>query len=244
VRTNLDTIPWYLPSLYGDICLTSKGEETLLEWENLSPSERAAMAAIGKKFAIDVEGKRGKLMLPRPLSKVQPIVARAMKPGRALLSAVVYRDGMVEEVHQGPYRTPARSETTEIVPTKEAEAAVTVAEPTKGCPLPEFERADVRATRILRTFLSSSQLEDFDRAQSFVVTGADSGRIYILTSRQASPDRLARVGGRSVFCVDTRSPICVHDWTVPAAEELLELALFLGLPGRETYACSLPPARA
>jgi hypothetical protein len=220
--------------------LTSKGQETLLEWENLSPSERVAMAMIAKKFAVDVEAKRGELMLPRPLSKVQPMVARAMKPGRALLSAVVYRDGMVEEVHQGPYRTPARSGTSEIAVVKEAEAAVTVAQPTKGCPVPEFERADVRATRILRTFLSPSQLGDFDRTQSFVVTGADSARLYILTSRQAPPDRLARVEGRSVYCVDTKAAICVHDWTVPAAEELLELALFLGLPGRETYACSLP----
>jgi len=34
----------------------------------------------------------------------------------------------------------------------------------------------------------------------------------------------------------------VHDWLVPASEELLELALFLGLPGRERYVRALPEA--
>ena len=61
----------------------------------------------------------------------------------------------------------------------------------------------------------------------------------MLTSRQASPERLAKVGGRSVFDATAGHPVCVHDWVVPAAEELLELKLFLELPGREMYARGL-----
>ena len=66
-----------------------------------------------------------------------------------------------------------------------------------------------------------------------VVVGADSGHRYVLTSRQASAERLAKVDGRSVFDLNRGHAVCVHDWVVPAAEELLELKLFLELEGHE-----------
>jgi hypothetical protein len=34
--------------------------------------------------------------------------------------------------------------------------------------------------------------------------------------------------------------MCVHDWEVPAAEEMLALKLFLSLPEREQYIRDLP----
>jgi hypothetical protein len=230
------TCPLFLPSLYGDIRLTAQGKQTEIEWENLSPSEREAISTIGRKFSLDTASDVGKVVAPKSIDKIEPLISKAMKRGRKLLSAVVFKNGRVEEVSRvekseptQPYRDPAAIEKSE------PKAAVTVAQPMLGCPIPEFERADVRATRVLREFLSGQQLADFERTQSFLVVGGDTGRQYVLTSRQASTDRLARVDGRSVFDVADRRAICVHDWVVPAAEELLELKLFLELPGHEAY---------
>ncbi len=230
------TCPLFLPTIYGDIRLTAQGSQTEIEWENLSPSEREAISTVGKKFNLDTSADVGKVVAPKPIGKIEPMISKAMKRGRKLLSAVVFKNGRVEEISRAekpepsrePYRDPAP-----IVPAPVA--AVTVAQPMMGCPVPAFERADVRATRVLREFLSGQQLADFERTQSFLVVGGDTGRQYVLTSRQASEDRLARVGGRSVFDVAAGEPICVHDWVVPAAEELLELKLFLELPGHEAY---------
>jgi hypothetical protein len=245
------TCPLFLPSLYGDIRLTAQGNQTEIEWENLSPSEREAISTIGRKFNLDTASDVGKVVAPKSIDKIEPLISKAMKRGRKLLSAVVFKNGRVEEVSRvekseptQPYRDPAAVEKSEptqpyrdpaAIEKSEPKAAVTVAQPMLGCPIPEFERADVRATRVLREFLSGQQLADFERTQSFLVVGGDTGRQYVLTSRQASTDRLARVGGRSVFDVIDRRAICVHDWVVPAAEELLELKLFLELPGHEAY---------
>jgi len=236
---NLNQIPFFLPSLYGDIRLTAQANQTEVEWENLSPSEREAISLLGKKFDLDTSTQVGKIVVPKPIGKVEAVLSKAMKRGRKLLSAVVFQNGRIEEIHrtadgevqQAPYREPAR----DIV-----KAAVTVAQPALSCPVPEFERADVRATRVLRAFLTQQQLADFEKTQSFLVTGADSGHRYVLTSRQASFERLAKVGGRSVFDVNRGHAVCVHDWVVPASEELLELKLFLELEGHEAYVSQMP----
>lgn len=242
MHLNLDRIPWYLPSLYGDIRLTAQGEATEIEWENLSPSEREALAVLSRKFDVGFDGDAGKLTISRSIVKVEAVLARAMKRGRKLLSAVVFKNGKIEEMHRTEQPTSSAVEKVVDKIEKAAKAAVTVAAPTLGCPVPEFERADVLATRVLTEFLSGQQLADFERTQSFLVTGGDTGRQYILTSRQASSERLAKVGGRSVFDISLGRPVCVHDWVVPAAEELLELKLFLELPRHESYVCNLPEA--
>jgi hypothetical protein len=211
-----------------------------VEWENLSPSEREAMTALGKKFDAATAGDAGKVVIDKSVDKVEAYLAKSMKRGRKLLSAVVFKNGRIEEVHRLPtgevdVKTERDADAGGVVESvKDAvKAAVTVAQPTLSCPVPEFDRADVRATRVLREFLTPRQLADFERTQSFLVTGVDSGHRYVLTSRQAPTDRLERVGGRSVYDVDRGMAVCVHDWVVPAAEELLELALFLQLPGHE-----------
>ena len=236
---NLNQIPLYLPSLYGDVRLTAQGNQTEVEWENLSPSEREAMTALGKKFDVDTAAPVGKIVVPKPIDKVEAFVAKSMKRGRKLLSAVVFQSGRIEEIHRLPNGEMAVAAATPIEKEK-PKAAVTVAQPALSCPVPEFERAQVRATRVLREFLNPRQLDDFERTQSFLVVGADSGHRYILTSRQAPPAQLAQVGGRSVYDVNRGCAVCVHDWTVPAAEELLELALFLQMPGRERAVSAMP----
>lgn len=124
---------------------------------------------------------------------------------------------------------------------KKAKAGVTVAAPTIGCPMPDFARAEVRATRVLEAFLDPEQLEDYRAEGRFMVVGADTGHRYLLAHRE-QPHLLAQMGGRQVFDLDAGFPICVHDWTVPAAEELLTLKLMLTLPGNERYVRSLTEA--
>jgi hypothetical protein len=235
---NLNQVPWYLPSLYGDIRLTAQGNSTEIEWENLSPNERAALSTLGKKFGFEVGADVRKIVVAKPIAKIEAVLSKAMKRGRKLLSAVVFKGGSIEEIHRVEDGEPTATAIERAAPA----AAVTVAAPTIGCPIPEFERAEVRATRVLKAFLTEQQLADFERTESFLVTGADTGHKYVLTSRHAAAERLAKVGGRSVFDVDQGYPICVHDWMVPAAEELLELKLFLELPGREGYARQLEEA--
>lgn len=241
---NLNQIPLFLPSMYGDIRLMAQANKTEVEWENLSPSEREALLALGKKFAVDIAADSGKITILKPIDKVEAVLAKAMKRGRKLLSAVVFKNGRIEEVHRtadgelkvDPPEHPYRGTTKDVV-----KAAVTVAQPMLSCPVPEFERADVRATRVLREFLTPQQLADFERTQSFLAVGADSGHRYVLTSRQAPAERLAKVGGRSVFDLNRGHAVCVHDWVVPAAEELLELKLFLELAGHEAFVSGMPP---
>lgn len=270
----MQTFRWYLPSFYGDISLEQKGKsETVLTFQGLSPTEKVAMEALLKRAqgsqlrsawasASDLKQLNLKsmlqqtLLLSAPISEVQKVLAKALKPGRKQVSAVRFSDGKIEEVTQAtigliettgeslqpvelPYRERSASEPEKPEkPKKKPAAAVTVAQPTVGCPAPDFEAADVRATRVLSTFLDVQQREDFARYQRFIVTGVDSGHRYMLTSRNAR-SQLATYH-RTLYDLDDQIPLCVHDWDVPAAEELLALAILIRLPGQERYVRSIP----
>lgn len=117
--------------------------------------------------------------------------------------------------------------------------AATIKKPTRGCPAPSFEQIRLRATRVLRAFLTPQQAADFNQHQRFVSTGKDTGHRYMLTSRNA-PDQLQNFGSRCLFDLDENRAYCVHDWDVPAEEELLALHCLLSLPGHETWARAMP----
>lgn len=114
-----------------------------------------------------------------------------------------------------------------------AKAAVSVAAPVRGCPAPDFTQADIRAKAVLREFLSPEQISDFNRYNKFLSVGQTTGNHYMVTSRHAR-DQLAKYT-RTLFDLDRRLPLCVHDWDVPAAEEMLALHVLLQLPGWESY---------
>ena len=44
----------------------------------------------------------------------------------------------------------------------------------------------------------------------------------------------------ALYDLDERRPWCVHDWDVPAPEEMLGLLVHLSIPGREKYLRDLP----
>lgn len=176
-----------------------------------------------------------------PIGKVQKALEKPMKPGRSLLSVLRYKNGAIEEVTDktmGILDAEVEAEADQSS-TKKPIAAVTVAAPTIGCPAPDFEAIDLRATRVLRAFLRPDQLRDFDAEQSFMQRGADTGHQYLITSRNA-PAKLAHQSFRSLYDVTAGHALCVHDWTIPAAEEMLTLALFVATPGKESYVRSIP----
>ena len=242
---------WYLPTFYGDIRLESTDKGCLLILEQLTPREQAAVRALRKRAlqgglvkrswategsfpdVIDCEGgyssiAQYKIDLLAPIGQVQKFLAQELKPGRVLVSAVVFSGGkQIEEVVTD--EKPEKKK-----PEKKPEAAVTVAAPTRGCPQPDFAPAHLKATRVLEAFLTPDQLEDFRTRNSFVAVGADTGHRYLVTSRHAIGDR------GQLYDLDERRPWCVHDWDVPAPEEMLGLLVHLSIPGREKYLRDLP----
>lgn len=226
---------WFIPSFLGDICLRARGKkETTIELADLTARERRALKAL-RRWTTEVDGvlaepyrSTGTIVVPAAIEKVQAALSRALKPGRRLLSVVRFKNGTMEEVREAATKP------------EKPDAAATVAQPTVGCPAPDFERADVRATRVLKVFLTAEQAADFDRHNAFVSTGRMTGHRYMLISRHR-PDVLARYREhRSLYDLDEQRALCVHDWAVPAAEELLGLHVFLSVEGGEQYLRSLP----
>lgn len=171
------------------------------------------------------------------LEDVQAVLARALKPNRKLVTAVQFRDGSITEVTTGAVEGEVKLE---MVP-EEAKVAATVAVPTVGCPMPDFGQVDVRADRVLESFLTVDQIADYRAHGIFFTRGRDTGRPYLIAHR-GQPKALARCGGRQLYDVEQGRPLCVHDWSVPPAEEMLALLLCVSLPGREKEVRYLPEA--
>jgi len=179
--------------------------------------------------------------LDAPITKVQEFLQKQLKPHRKQISAVRFANGRIEQLSEATLQTidaPAAEEPeTEKEP--KPTAAVTVAKPVLGCPAPDFDDVEIRATRVLKAFLTADQVADFERRQQFVAVGADTGHRYLLTSRHSRYGLSQYKSLRSLYDMDEQTPLCVHDWEVPAAEELLGLFVHVSLPGQEQYVRSI-----
>lgn len=203
-------------------------------------------------ISTDVSFVEGETKIDAPLAKVSIALAKALKVGRQVVSVVRFTDGKFEEVTEatfdaappdgpdGPDGPDVKGVKGEIVapPSLVAEAekpavAASVAAPVRGCPAPDFVNAELKAIEVLSNFLTPEQLDDFQRYNRFVTRGADTGHRYMVTSRHAH-DELATFG-RTLYDLDENQALCVHDWVVPAAEEMLSLHLLLQLPEWEKY---------
>jgi hypothetical protein len=252
---------WYLPTFHGDILLERREPKvTLVRVFELTPDEEKALTALRKRATKPGLGKKPwasdkdfepvasaqyrtkaglTITLNAKIEEVQAIIAKALKPNRSLLSAVRFENGKLEEIFTpdgAPYRLPAPK------PEQKAEepvAAVTTAKPTIGCPMPDFAEADVRASRVLEAFLDPEQIRDYRSHNAFISIGADTGHRYMVANRE-SKQMLKACSGRQLFDLEEKRALCVHDWDVPPAEEMLALHLCLSLPGQEKYVRSLP----
>jgi hypothetical protein len=199
---------------------------------------RTEWCTADKIAAIDLDSKKEQVIdLDAPISKVQEFLQKKLKPHRKQISAVRFTDGRVEQMSEATLQT---IDAPGDAPKKKPAAAVTVAQPVIGCPAPDFDDVEIRATRVLKAFLTPEQIEDFERRQQFVAVGADTGHRYLLTSRHSKHGLAQHSSFRSLYDMDDRMPLCVHDWEVPASEELLGLSVHLSLPGLEGYLRSIP----
>jgi hypothetical protein len=238
---------WYIPSFYGDIRLTKTADEqTIISWEKTTAAEQSALKVLAKKFqrwdprptpesipSRDphlatprsptsglFEDAEGAVVLDAALEKVRAAVARALKPGRQVVDVVMFSDGKIFE-------------DSKIAPRGDPAAGLTVARPHLGCPEPRMANAEVRARRVLQVFSSPEQQEDFAKYNAFVSVGSGTGHRYMVTSRH-SRGRLATYR-RQLYDLDERRAYCVHDYSVPAAEEMLALHVLLQIPEHEHY---------
>jgi hypothetical protein len=200
--------------------------------------------------------------LAAPLDKVEAVLAKALKPGRELVRAVRFQDGKLTEVTTaktddvadaaaaaaGEAKAAAgeAKAAAAVAVAASAKAGATVAQPNQGCPMPDFPAADIRASRVLETFLSVEQLRDYRATGGFVVRGADTGRRYLVCNREApalmrdQARRFNMPSFRQIYDLDRGEALCFHDWSVPPPEEMLAFLFCLTLVGRETTMLRLP----
>lgn len=201
----------------------------------------ATEAAFDKLTAKASKNKEGtEIVLDTPIAKVQAVLAKILKPQKKLVHAVKFTDGKIEEV-RGTLAAPPKTGTTPYRDPgeREAEVGVTVAEPVIGCPVPEFPESEIRANLVLEAFLTPQQREDYRSRGAFLSVGADTGHTYAVTHRERRGS-MRHVSFRSLYDLTEDRPLCVHDWDVPAPEEMLALHLCITLPGNEERVRALP----
>jgi hypothetical protein len=236
---------WYMPSWNGDLRLeplSSDPKRTALSIIDPTDAEKIALGAIGatlldkgwlKEPILDLlsgesyrESQKVEVVLDGPLEEVGPVVIAALKPGPAVLTAVILRGGKVEIVeHRDPGKAGIKETSKELaaVAKQPAEAAATVKRPTPCCP-DCYVDAIKPATQTLLAFLSPEQHETWSRERYIVCRGGLSGHRYILAHR-SSP--MAARNTRICFDADDRSILHFHDQTVPPEEEVLSAMLIL-----------------
>lgn len=257
---------WFLPTFWGDIALHRMDSATTrLVYDKLTASEVISLKTLRRRslkapllgsswateadFPAIVESGKGNVILHASIEKVQSTISGSLKPDRSLLDVVRFEDGrMIEMSRQAenapePTGTPAVSVATpedakpDPTPAEKAPIATTVAIPVRGCPAPDFEKAEMRAFGVLCRFLTPNQEADVRRTGAFVSVGADTGHRYKLTNRHAYQ---LKKGGRTLRDLDEKHDYCVHDWEVPAWEELLAIHCCLSVRGRERLLREIP----
>jgi hypothetical protein len=239
---------WFIPTWNGDLrLLPCEGdpEKTTLLIEDPTPDEERVVNLIGAEaakrgwiewtpFSRKTRKDRGsshrkaaggiEFTLSAPLEQVGPVVSKIMKPGPAVLSAILFKDGRcitssgtlleLQELSEAAAKEPEE---------KAAVAAATVKRPTPCCP--ECVAGAVGpASEVLLAFLSPDEHEMWARKRSIVVTGGLSGHRYRLSHRST---REAERQGRICFDLDDGHVLHFHDWSVPPEEEVLAAKLVL-----------------
>ncbi len=233
---------WYLPSWNGDVRIEAVGEsQSKVVVIDPTPAELLALDRLEVLFAKKTwlkdawlasgtklwtqgtaykTGARQETILHAPLSKVAPVVVKALKAGKQTLTAVVLKDGRVETV-EGTDQVKleplaAKAET-------EGKAAATVKRPTPCCP-DCYVDACAPATEVLLDFLSPEEHEDWAKHRAIVVEGGITGNRYLISHRHGL---YAARNGRICYDLDDQVVVHFHDQRVPPEEEVLAAKLIL-----------------
>jgi hypothetical protein len=251
---------WYFPTWNGDLRLEAhSASETLLTIIRPTAHELLILARIGEELKredlIDVWDTRVKrfrserrVVIRQPIAKIAAVVAKVMRPGPSVLTAIKFSDGKVATTTEissslieslaappvlPPYRKGAIIETVTPAPAsltlkRDVEipspiVAVTVKRPTPSCP--QCVPGSVGpASEALLSFLSPEEHETWARERYILVTGHLSGHRYALAHRHSA---LGIAAGRICLDVDSGAVVHFHDWTVPPEEEVLAAKLIL-----------------
>lgn len=252
----------YIPTFHGDVRLERvDGKQTRVIVAKATPLEAKALKEIAeyavKKGWLEKTGDavvdEGSFMLKTDIATVQKRLAKALKPGREVITVVRFAGGKMEEIVEAPTLDVGMPTTPSVglgapamaarvdapTPEKRPVAAATVSRPTQGCPAPNFAKAELRANRCLEVFLTDEQRSDFRAHNQFVAHGAATGHRYLITSRLsknlAGGGVTAHPSFRTLYDLDDETPFCVHDFEVPPAEEMLTMLLCLAVPHHELF---------
>lgn len=241
--TKTRSFPWYIPSWNGDMRLVpapGDPKSTLLTLERPTAEELATYLAIERELTkrkwIDKPAAQpasgadpAPLLIKAEIEKVGPVVAPIMRPGPAVLSAMLLANGKLVTSTEGPADLAKVAEgvakDAKDDPKKQPVAAATVKRPTPCCPKCFEDPSAVRpAAEVLLAFLDESQHRTWAERRAIVITGGLSGHRYMLAHRSS---KLAAQIGRVCYDLDLGTELHFHDWTVPAEEEVLAAMLIL-----------------
>ena len=254
---------WYSPSFHGDFRLQPHPDDpnaTVLWVSKPTPAERKQLLTIFEKaldrgwvhrtHRPDFEAAsmsrvfKKKLVLGACLEDVGPVVTSILRPGRAVLTAVKFKNGQIEvcetSAPEKPEKRPYRKSDPPLLPAKpsdepnpkaielakkpDAVAAATVKRPTPCCP-PCYEDATGPATEALIAFMNEEQHAMWAKDRCLMVRGGLSGHRYLIAHRNS---RLAAQWQHIAHDLDDRGTLHFHDWLVPPEEEVLAAMLILG----------------
>lgn len=238
---------WYIPSWNGDVRIEPHPDNekaSRIVIEQPTAAERAQLELLAvvfrqKKWIPESEQlwpaegyreSRRMVTVAAPLAKVAPAVAKALKAGRQVLTAVLLKDGRVETVEGVPVLGAALEETKPGLLDKLAEkaadigkAAATVTRATPCCPQCYLD-AIKPATEVLLEFLSPEQHADWAAHRFIIVEGGRTQHRYLLAHRHSAQ---ARRMGRMCMDLDDDVIVHFHDNSVPPEEEVLGAKLVL-----------------
>jgi hypothetical protein len=241
-------ISWYMPTWNGDLRV-NQIDATSCELILHKPTEAekaAAIKIIGEcreqgwcPAAPDLNKRKVRVLIGGPMAEVGPIASRILRPGDAVLTAVVFKDGHVETSSKSegptleelaykaiaPYREQGaqESEAKPAEPESETKALATVKRPTPCCPQCQLGAIEP-ATEALLAFLTPEEHEQWATTRTITVTGGLSGFRYLLAHRHS---RMAARIGRVCFDLDNDAVVHFHDLSVPPEEEILAAKLIL-----------------
>lgn len=230
---------WFIPTWNGDLRLLphdSDKDKTVLVIEKPTDDEKRILTLMGEEFLkhklVDVwdTEKRGfftrkkKLVINAPLERVGPVVAKIMKQGPAVLTAITFKDGQCVTCSGSVAELTAVAEEAAARPPERApEAAATVRRPTPSCP--QCQPGAIQpASEVLLAFLTAEEHETWAKGRFIIVEGGLSGNRYVIAHRHSA---LAQRFGRVCYDLDAKCVVHFHDWRVPPEEEVLAAKLIL-----------------
>ena len=211
----------YFCTTFGDINIEQKDRDLLLATSRLSYGERMLVKEILKEYKVEFSEEEGIedksfIITERKIEDVQKFMKKKLKKDKPTLTALKFKDGRIE-----------LSE--EVIDKKEAESGVTVERPTRGCPMPAAIAGEIRASKVLKEFLSKQQNIDFEKHLQFIAVGNYTKIPYLITSRWCK--LVEKVG--QVFDLVNWNIICANCMEIPPSEEMWSLKLMLEHKERE-----------